>query len=373
VSGVRLVARMLRLILSIWFLALVLLFAPFLAQGEDPTSSQLKIGVILPLSGGASNLGAIVRRGVELALDDISPEDRRRVSVVYEDDALTNARSATAARKLLTIDKVDALMTFSSGSGLTVASIAEKKGVPHLSIASDPAVAKSGSYSFTYWPLVEDEVEVLTRHLVATKVKKVAIISQVHNGALALRDEFVRRAVKDRLILVVADEEVSGDMSDFRSVLERIKRKGDFQGFIPILFPGPLAVCLKQARSIGIPAPFFGFETFEDKDEIKSAGSAMVGAVYATGSEPTDEFTKKYQAKYPGESFMYASHSYDIVRLFVDATREKKDGASVLAFLHSVKDRQTASGVVNVTSGNQFRLPVALREIDGRGGSVRLN
>jgi ABC-type branched-subunit amino acid transport system substrate-binding protein len=73
-----------------------------------------------------------------------------RVTVIYEDDGLSNARSATAARKLLTIDKVDALLTWSSGTGLTVASLAEAKRIPHMSIASDPAVAKGRTYSFTY-------------------------------------------------------------------------------------------------------------------------------------------------------------------------------------------------------------------------------
>ena len=68
-----------------------------LAQAETPSAPRITIGVILPLSGPAANFGAIAQRGVELALKDLSPEDRARTRVVYEDDGLVNARSATAA------------------------------------------------------------------------------------------------------------------------------------------------------------------------------------------------------------------------------------------------------------------------------------
>jgi len=48
---------------------------------------------------------------------------------VFEDDGLSNARSATAANKLLNVDKVDLLLTWSSGTGMTVAGISEAKKV----------------------------------------------------------------------------------------------------------------------------------------------------------------------------------------------------------------------------------------------------
>lgn len=334
---------------------------------ENHAAPAVKIGAILPLSGAASNFGAIARRGIELALEDLSPEDRARVSVVYEDDGLSNARSATAARKLLTIDKVDALLTWSSGTGLTVAGIAEAKRIPHVSIASDPAVAKGRTYSFTYWPIPEDEVRVLKEHLTIAKIKRVAVISQVHNGILAIRDEFLRQVKEDDSLVVVANEEVAGDVTDFRTVLERMRAKGDFDGFIPIFFPGQLSVCIKQARSLGITAKLFGFETFEDKDEIKAAAGSMTGAVYATGGDPKANFIQRYETKYPGESYYTANQAYDIINVYIDASRKTKDGASIVAYLKALKHRETASGVVNVTESNQFRLPTTLKEIGEDG------
>ena len=99
-----------------FILALSLLFASSLlssasAQERGPSSPKIKIGAILPLSGAASNFGTLARRGIELALEDLSPADRARTTVVFEDDGLSNARSATAANKLLNVDKIDLLLS----------------------------------------------------------------------------------------------------------------------------------------------------------------------------------------------------------------------------------------------------------------------
>lgn len=373
-NTLRKIARSLKQTSTILYVVLLLSNLNLSIARADQTATlpPLTIGAILPLSGSASNFGAIARRGIELALEDLPPEDRARVKVLFEDDGLSNMRSATAARKLLTIEKVNALLTWSSGTGITVASIAETKKIPHLSIASDPAVALGHSYSFTYWPIAADEAHALYDHLVARGAKRMAIISQVHNGILAIRDSFLERIREGGNISVTANEEVSGETTDFRAVLERIKAKGDFDAFIPIFFPGQLAVCITQARAAGITAPLFGFETFEDKDEIKAARGHMNGAVYATGGDPQIDFIKRYQAKYPGESYYTANQAYDIVQLLVAASRTSNDGDTMLAFLRSRKQYSTSSGLVSVTVNNQFRLPTTLKRIgsDGTPGNL---
>jgi branched-chain amino acid transport system substrate-binding protein len=345
---------------------------PLAAADQSASSPPITIGAILPLSGSASNFGTIARRGIELALEDLPLEGRSRVKVIIEDDGLSNMRAATAVRKLLTIDKVDALLTWSSGTGLTAGSIAETKKVPHISIASDPAVAIGKTYSFTYWPLAADEAQHLYRHLTTSGIKRVAIISQVHNGILAIRDSFLQQIAQEGAITVIADEEVAGDATDFRAVLERLKAKGDIDAFIPIFFPGQLSVCITQARALGILAPLFGFETFEDKDEIKAAAGLMNGAVYVTGGDPQADFIKRYQTRYPGESYYTANQAYDIIQLLVAATREQKSSAAILNFLRTRKNYPTSSGPVSVTVNNQFQLPTTLKRIGTDGAPKNL-
>jgi branched-chain amino acid transport system substrate-binding protein len=334
---------------------------------EPPKRPPLTIGAILPLSGSASNFGTIAQRGIQLALEDLTPEDKARVNVIFEDDGLLNVRSATAARKLLSIDKVHALLTWSSGTGMITAGIAEARKIPHLSIASDPAVAIGFKYSFTYWPIASDEAQQLYRHLTASGIKRVAIVSQIHNGVIAIRDSFLQHVHEHKQLSIVANEEVAGDTMDFRAVLERLKSKGSFDAFIPILFPGQLAVCITQARAAGITAPLFGFETFEDKDEIKASGGLLLGAVYATGGDPQADFIKRYQARFPGESYYTANQAYDIVNLLVAATHVRNDSETIVEFLKSRKEYPSSSGLVSVNANNQFRLPTVVKRIGPDG------
>jgi branched-chain amino acid transport system substrate-binding protein len=340
-------------------------------QAEDERAlapaSTIKIGAILPLSGGASNFGAIARRGIELALEDLTPNDRKRVKVIFEDDGLSNAKSATAARKLLSVDKVDAILTWSSGTGITVASIAEAKKIPHISVATDPAVAKGREYSFTYWAIAEDEARTLKDYLLKTGIRRIAILSQVHNGILAIRDAFMRELDSAGPITIVASEEATGDITDFRAVLQRIKLAGEIDAFMPIFFPGQLALCIRQARALGINSQLLGFETFEDKDEIKAAAGLMSGAIYATSGDPQTEFVSRYERSYPGESLYTANQTYDIIRMFVEASRNSKSADAIISYLKGFKDKTAASGQVSISSNNQFRLPTTVKRIGADG------
>lgn len=356
------------LIMSFLFTVVFVLDISF-ARAQSPSAPSITIGVILPLSGPAANFGAIAQRGIELALEDLSPEDRARTRVLYEDDGLVNARSATAARKLISIDKVDALVTWSSGTALTVASIVEGGRVPQIAIASDPAVVRNKKFSFTYWPLPEDESRTLYDYLVRIGKRRVALLTLTHNGSLAIRDAFATLVEQDEKVKIVANEEVAGDVNDFRGVLSRVKAKGEADCFIPILFPGQLAVSIKQAREVGIHGSLAGFETFEDKDEFRASGGLLAGAVYASGADPDPGFIKRYRAKFPDMSFYTANQTYDAIMLLVAATRNAKDGVTIAKFLSTLRDYPTASGLATSTGDNRFKLPTALKRIDGSGNS----
>jgi branched-chain amino acid transport system substrate-binding protein len=342
------------------------------AQNTRAEAPPLTIGVILPLSGSAASFGETSRAAIELALDNLPPEDKRRVKVIYEDDGLVPSRSVTAGRKLLTIDNVDVLLSWSSSTALSLVGITEAQKIPHVGIASDPQVAKGRSYAFTYWALPEDEARTLYEYLVARGIKRVALLSVSHNGLLAVRDAFVALAAKRGDIEIVGNEEVAPDVQDFRGVLERFRSREPLDAFIPIFFPGQLAVAVKQARGVGIKAPLFGFETFEDKDDIKAAAGLFSGVIYATGADPTKDFVDAFEAKHPGMSYYTGSNCYDAIHLFAKASREKKDGDTIASFLRSLRDYPTASGRISATSDNRFSLPTVLKTINEKGKVVRL-
>jgi ABC-type branched-subunit amino acid transport system substrate-binding protein len=222
-------------------------------------------------------------------------------------------------------------------------------------------------FSFTYWPLPEDEARILSDYLMRVGKRRVVLLTVTHNGALAIRDAFTTLLAKEGGGTVVASEEVAGDVVDFRAVMSRIKAKGEADAFVPILFPGQLAVSIKQARDAGITASVVGFETLEDRDEFTASGGLMVGAVYATGADPEARFVERYRTKYPGKSLYTASQTYDALKLLIAATRSSKDGPTIAEFLRTRKDYPMASGPVTSTGDNRFKLPTTLKRLDSDG------
>lgn len=316
--------------------------------------------------------GVACRAAIEQAVSELAPGDDSQVSVVYEDDGLIASRSVAAGQKLLNVDKVNAMISWSSSTALSLAAIAERRKVPHLSIASDPAIALGRTYNFTFWALPTDEANTLYDYLVAQGKKRVAILAVTHNGLLAVRDAFTRRASSDGKIEVVANEELGSDVQDFRAVLERIRARGEIDAFIPIFFPGQLALSVRQARELGVTAPIFGFETFEDNDEIAAARGQFSGVVYATGADPDAAFMAAFQSRNPGVNVYTASNCYDSARLLAMAFRSDPSPDGVVRYLRGLKNYPAASGVVSATGDNRFSLPTVLKTIRSSGEAALL-
>lgn len=328
---------------------------------------RLTIGAILPLSGSAASFGQTARAAMELAMEDLPSEERKRIAVLFEDDGLVPSRSVSAGRKLIDVDKVDALITWSSSTALSLVSITEARKLPHIAIASDPAVSRGRRYTFTYWALPEDEAQTLYEYLVSAGLKKLAVLAVTHNGLLANRTALEGLISERGELSIITSEEVPDSILDFRSVIGRMKTKGSFDAFIPIFFPGQLAPAVKQVREAGIAAHIVGFETFEDGSEIAASQGRFSGVVFATGADPSAEFMHKFQRKLPGGSLYTASNCYDAVTLLIAALRGGRSGDQVSAFLRALKGYPTASGLVSATQDNRFQLPTTLKKIDTNG------
>jgi branched-chain amino acid transport system substrate-binding protein len=353
--------------LTLQIVTVVAFFSTQLARAED---SSIKIGLVVPLTGPAAVFGKSCRAAADLAVKELPKEKSNRVKLLVEDDGLVSARSVAAGRKLMDIDQVQGLVSFSSSTALSLAPIVEQKHIPQMAIASDPAVALGRVYTFTYWVSPERRADLLCQRLEVSGKKRIAILSVTHSGMLAVREALLQRLAQTRVLEVVANEEVSNDVLDFRGVLQRMRAREPFDAFIPILFPGQLAASIKQARALGIDAPLYGFETFEDKNEIRAAGGLMTSAVYATSIDSSSDFQKRLEALDPAVSSYAASNCYDSVMLLVRTLAESSSGEQAAQSLRMIKDYIGEAGIVSATGDNRFDLPGMLKTIDSDGRPV---
>ncbi|HLD63847.1 MAG TPA: ABC transporter substrate-binding protein, partial [Candidatus Peribacteraceae bacterium] len=149
-----------------------------------PTSSTepIKIGFIGPLTGDAAALGVDILHGIQIAVDDANATggiDGRQIQIVAEDGRCTGADAASAAQKLINVDKVVAILGGQcSGETLAIAPIAEAAGVPIISaISSNPDVTEAGEFIFRVYPSDALKTVVMAKYFADNDWKRVAILT----------------------------------------------------------------------------------------------------------------------------------------------------------------------------------------------------
>ena len=114
----------------------------FLSESTSKVSAeQIKIGVVVPMTGNLAFLGEGIRDAMLLAKQDLG-STQYAYELIFEDDQLDPKMTASAVNKLIGVNKVDAIVSFGSGPGNVVGNIGEQNKVVHFGIASDPNVAK---------------------------------------------------------------------------------------------------------------------------------------------------------------------------------------------------------------------------------------
>lgn len=325
----------------------------------------LKIGAILPLSGNAASIGQSAQKAMLLALDQMDDADRNRVTIFFEDDALNARMAVSAFHKLRAQHKIDVLVNLSSGTGNALAPLAEQHTIPFLAIASDPKVVSDRKYVFNFWVTPEEQARVLIPEALRRGYKNIAVITTIHDGSYAVKSAF--DTLNEGQLNLAFEEEVDGQNRDFRTLIAQIRRHKNIDAIMPILFPGQLSMFAVQARQLGVDSPFFGYEFFEDRNEIKLAQGALEGAWYVNAEDPTGSFTENFKERFPEASLYAAGNAHDSILLFAVAARGASNSDQIVHFLRTLKDFSGAMGTYSASGDNRFALPAALKEVRGEG------
>ncbi len=128
-----------------------------LALGLTWAQTQVKVGVLLPLSGAASVSGKAALNGIQLAADEINARGRVRLELVVVDDGTDPAKAVPGLTKLVTVDRVDAVIGgLASAVGFALSGPVKQGQVLFLSIGSASSVVEQAfegyPYHFHYHP-----------------------------------------------------------------------------------------------------------------------------------------------------------------------------------------------------------------------------
>jgi len=351
------------------------------SPGAAGVADTIKIGEFASLTGKEAAFGQSSHKGTLLAIEELNAAGGvlgKRIDFIYEDNRSSPGESATIAKKLITRDRVVALLgEVASGRSLEAAPIAQSSQVPMISPSStNPKVTETGDYIFRVCFTDPFQGQLLSGFARQTlKAQKIAIFADVsapYSMGLAqyFREPFVAGGGQ-----VVAEQKYTGGDKDFKAQLTAIKAQNPDAIMVPGYYTD-VGLIVAQARQLGIKVPMFGGDGWEAPELIQIAGTALEDTYYSTHFSPENsdpvvqKFVAAYKAKFNGETpDAMAALGYDSAMVLADAIRRAgtTDGPKLRDAIAATKGYAGVTGATTLDAQRNASKPAVIITVkDGK-------
>jgi branched-chain amino acid transport system substrate-binding protein len=299
--------------------------------------TEVKIGLVAPMSGTLAQYGKDMARGAQVAVDELNNEHfsidgkRANFQLVIEDDKADPEEGKKAAQRLVDAGVSAVFGHFNSGVSIPAAPIYAKAGIPQLSVSTNPQYTRMNLP--TAFRLTADDTQQAAAlgQLVSDKLRGTSIFlvdDKTTFGAGLIKEvKKVLGAKNVRPPQATLDAATAQD-SDYATLVQRI---ADAHADV-VLFAGDEAVgipLLKSLRRTLLTTKFVVADAMCDQSTIKHAAGFADNNYYCTiaGVPPSwlstgIAFTELYRAKYNGAPGAYSTLAYDGIHVFAQAMQE---------------------------------------------------
>src|SRR6195952_1605889 len=220
--------------------------APAWAQAP----SEVRVGLLVPISGLYARPGTVMRQGAEMAVDHINAQGGvkslggAKLKLVVLDSGDTTEKAKNAAQRMVAQepDRVAASGTYLSSFTLAVTEVTERANLPVLTLSYSDLITDRGfKYVFQTAATASSQAQQALPQIVklaetasGKKPKTVAIITD--NTAASISSA---KAMRDGLLAenglrLIADETFTPPLADATSLVQKIRSaKPDLLFFLP--------------------------------------------------------------------------------------------------------------------------------------------
>ena len=341
----------------------------FAASAASAQKADINIGLYGPLTGPSAVSGESLKRGAQIAVDQINAHGGllgRRVHLVEYDDRSSPEQALRAVTKLVQVDKVDAIIgSIHSGNILVAGPVVEAAKIPLVGAGTSPTWLQKG-YTYLFRALGNGELS--TRQLAdyaKTKGwKKIAIIhsnDEYGNSGAALIGAVVAGLGGE----IVSNQSFTHGDRDFTGQIGLIASAAPDALFVWAL-ADDLGPFTQQLRQLGYGGPILGAEGYAIPEVVKMAGAASDGVVFASqylvpnsmDDAKTPEmrsFLESYQSTFKSLPVSDASfRGYDAANVIAEGIRRAgtTDGTAVRDAIRSIDSLNGLAGAFSYVSRN---------------------
>ncbi|WP_394235623.1 ABC transporter substrate-binding protein [Niallia oryzisoli] len=328
---------------------------------SNGSGESIKIGANLELSGNVASYGQGIAEGLDLAIEEINKEgiDGKKIELVKADNKSEAAEATSGALKLINQDKVSAIVgSATSTNTLAQVQIAQDNQVPIITPSgTNPDITfkdnKLNDFIFRTCFIDPFQGKVAANFAVdELGIKNAAIlIDSSSDYAKGLANAF-KEAFEESGGKVIAEEAYVAKDTDFRATLTRLKSKNPEFVYVPGYYE-EVGLILKQAKELGLEAPFMGGDGWDSPTLVEIAGADALTNVYFTNhyssgdsEEKVQNFVKSFEAKYKETPDAFNALGYDTGYLLADAIKRagSSDPVKIKQALEETKDLLLVTG-----------------------------
>ncbi len=344
--------------------ALVLAVAVMALGPIHAADEPIKVGVVLPLTGGQAKFGEIEKNSFEMGVEKINKAggvNGRPIELIIEDDTSKPDVGRSAVERLISRDKV-VMLTGGYSSSVTygMCAVAQQRKIPFLVTtgSADKITEQGWQYVFRLNPPVSEYPKALNSFLKEmVKPKTVAILHENTLFGQSGSAKFAKQCEKMG-IKVIVNEGYEHGAVDFKPMLIKVKSANpDFVYMIAYVMDA--ALLMRQSKELNFNPKLFvgGGAGFTLPEFVKNAGEAaelVFSATLWTPSVPypgAKEYYDKYIKRYGTPTEYHGAEAYASIFVVADALKRSKDltPASVREALLKT-DIMTVFGPVKFTS-----------------------
>jgi branched-chain amino acid transport system substrate-binding protein len=264
---------------------------------------------------------------------------------------------------------------------MEVAPLAQAAKIPILTpSATNVAITQIGDYVFRSCFVDPFTGKVMARfaldHLGAKRAMLLTDIKQDYSVGVsdAVRGYFTENGGE-----IIGSISYSSGDTDFRTQLTEVRSRRPDVVFLPAYYT-EAALILRQARQLGINAPFVGGEGWDSPALVQVAGKSADGNYYTnhfSASDPSERvkaFVEKYRAEYHSTPDALAALWYDGARLLFLAVQKagSADRAKIRNALASTRDFEGVTGFISIDQNRNASKPGVILTIqDGETKMVQ--
>ena len=319
-----------------------------LALAPAHAQETVKIGLILPMTGGQASTGKQIDNAVKLYMQQNGDTVAgKKIEVILKDDAAVPDNTKRLAQELIVNDKVSFIAGFGvTPAALAAAPLATQAKVPEIVMAAGTSIITERSpyivrTSFT----LAQSCTIIADWAVKNGIKKVATLTSDYapgNDALNFFKEHFTSGGGE----IVEEVKVPLTNPDFAPFLQRMKdAKPDAMFvFVPA---GQGGNFMKQYAERGLTGiKVIGPGDVMDDDLLNGMGDAALGAVTAhlySAAHPSamnKDFVASYKKAFGSRPGFMAVSGYDGIHLIYEALKKtggKTDGDALVEAMKGMK------------------------------------